>query len=263
MTRMRYRAVSCGVFLICAGMVSQVHAASASLSLGRERMEIPVNNALLIEFYDELAAGRNVDRFIRKVKERYTEGTLQRLSNNPEAKVRQAALVALGLTGTMKSNDAVAACLSDDVQEIRETAENTLWAIWFRGDSAAHSQELQRMVGLVKDEEYAKALKGLNALIDKAPGFAEAYNQRAILYWNWGEFKKSILDCERVLKLNPHHFGAQSGMAQCYLRLEKPDEALKAYRQLRKIYPAMRGIEEQIHELEMLLKEGRRGKHEK
>ena len=63
-------------------------------------------------------------------------------------------------------------------------------------------------------------------LIKRAPGFAEAYNQRAILHFRMKEFQKSVADCEKVLKLNPLHFGALGGMAQCYINLRRPRAAL-------------------------------------
>jgi tetratricopeptide (TPR) repeat protein len=108
--------------------------------------------------------------------------------------------------------------------------------------------------------EPKEALPSFDALLKKAPSFAEAYNQRAILYFRMEDYPKSIADCETVLKLNPWHFGAQSGMAQCYLKQHKPKAALKAFRNALRLNPNLEGVEETIRTLEEVL--GEEGKKE-
>ena len=101
----------------------------------------------------------------------------------------------------------------------------------------------------------AKALTGLSALIRKAPKFAEAYNQRAILYFRLEKYQRSVSDCEAAIQLNPHHFGAQAGMGQCYMKLKKPKAALRAFRSAIQINPGLEGVEETIQFLENALGE--------
>jgi tetratricopeptide (TPR) repeat protein len=230
-----------------------VHSSSHSHGVGNT-----VSNALILDWYEELGAGGDPVRFARRVSERYTEGTLQRLLEQADPATREAAVAALRFVGTMDSNAAVASCLYDEIVEVQELAEAALWAIWFRADSGANNRELQRLTRLINDKEYAKALAGLNSLIARAPTFAEAFNQRAILFWRWSEYKRSIADCEEVLRLNPLHFGAQAGMGQCYVQLKKPTEALKAFRHALRIHPNLEGVQENVHALEQLLKEARR-----
>jgi Tfp pilus assembly protein PilF len=135
-------------------------------------------------------------------------------------------------------------------------AAEALWSIWFRGDEDVNNEELQRLTRL---NNPAKALTALSALIQKAPRYAEAYNQRAIVYFRNGEYQRSIADCEAVLKLNPFHFGAQAGMAQCYMKLRKPKPALKAFRNALRINPDLEGVEAMIRTLEDALgEEGKR-----
>ena len=62
---------------------------------------------------------------------------------------------------------------------------------------------------------------------------------------------------KRALELNPFHFGAQSGLAQCFVRLKKPRTALRAFRQALKINPDLDGVAESIRELEESLGEGK------
>jgi tetratricopeptide (TPR) repeat protein len=225
-----------------------------------------VGTALLVEYFNDLPQPREGDdprawaarlekavaAFKKQVAGRYTEGTLQRLLDCPDDTARRAAVLSLGLLGTMASNEAVARRLRDDDPAVRRLAADALWSLWFRGDSEANNQELQRLMGL-RDGD--KAVAGLGELIKKAPRFAEAYNQRAIRHFQAGDYRKAVDDCEKVLQLNPYHYGAQSGLAQAYLRLRQPKAALKAYRAAFQINPNLDGVEESIRALEQALGE--------
>jgi tetratricopeptide (TPR) repeat protein len=229
-----------------------------------------VGTALLVEFYEQMPERRTgesatewrrrrmegVDTFRRQAQERYSEGTLLRLLESPDVRARRAALSALEMYGTFEANAAVAARLHDGDAEVRRLTVDALWAIWFRGGSEEHIKELRRLVRLRNRTE---AMAGLDALAEKAPRFAEVYNQRAILYFKDRQYERSAVDCERVLNLNPFHFGAQAGMAQCLLHLRKHRAALKAFRQALRINPHLEGIEDAIRALENALgEEGRR-----
>lgn len=225
-----------------------------------------MGTSLIVEFYRELPERREEDdprewlvrmqaalsKFQKKTAERYSEGTLQRLMDCPDPQARRAAVLALGLMGTMDSNKALAGRLRDDDRQVRQLANDALWSIWFRGDSAEHSAELQRVIAL---RDRAKALAGLDALIRKAPKFAEAYNQRAILYFRMNEFEKAIADCEKVLQFNPYHYGALSGMGQAQLNLRRPQAALKSFRKALQINPHLEGVQDTIRALENALGE--------
>jgi tetratricopeptide (TPR) repeat protein len=76
-----------------------------------------------------------------------------------------------------------------------------------------------------------------------------------VVHYRLGQYQKSIADCERTLKLNPYHFGAQSGMAQCFMKLHKPRAALRAFRNAFRINPGLEGIEDTIRALEDVLGE--------
>ncbi len=229
-----------------------------------------MGTALLVDAYRRLPervetespeawAGRvreGLGRFKREAGKRYSEATLQRLLTFPNAESRRASVLALGMMGTMASNKPLAARLHDNDADVRQLAADALWAIWFRGDADSHGKELQK---IMRQRDPKKALDGLQALLEKAPNFAEAYNQRAIVYFRLEEFAKSVADCEAVLKLNPFHFGAQAGMAQCFMKMRKPRAALKAFRNAFRTNPNLEGVEDTIRTLEDVLgEEGRK-----
>jgi tetratricopeptide (TPR) repeat protein len=225
--------------------------------------------ALIVEYYQELPQRGPDDKplewrirwqaaceaFKKRVTARYNEGTLLRLLENGSPLARQAGVLALGLLGCWSVNSDLARVLHDRDSDVRQQTEEAMWMLWFRGDSEANAQELQRLTR-VRDRQ--KALAGLDQLIARAPKFAEAYNQRAILYFRLRQFERSIADCEKVLELNPHHFGALSGMGQCYLQLNRTRAALKAYRHALRIHPHLDGIADTIRALESVLGEEER-----
>jgi hypothetical protein len=121
---------------------------------------------------------RAVDRFRWLVTRKYNTGTLERLLNSEHFRVRQSSAFALGLVGPQTCTPALWRMLGDSSREVRQTVQESLWNLWFRGSTEAHNQELRRIIRM-RDKN--KALFSINALLRKAPKFAEAFNQRAIL----------------------------------------------------------------------------------
>jgi len=223
-------------------------------------------SALLVQYFGDLPTPREGEdfsewrqrhfkatkRFKKQVLARYTEGTLIRLLDNKLAETRKAALFALGLLGTMEANSPMARLLHDGDNDVVDMATASLWNLWFRADSEENNTELQKATR-IRDRE--KALECMTNLINKAPDFAEALNQRAIIYFRMKQYEDSIADCQRALDLNPWHFGAQVGMAQSFMKMKKHRSALKAFRNTLKIHPRMEGVADAIRTLEKVLGE--------
>jgi tetratricopeptide (TPR) repeat protein len=220
-----------------------------------------VSDALLVGWYRDLPQMRPGDepdvwaarmhqalkRFRRKLRVRYTEGTLQRALAHPDVEVRRAAVLALGLVGTIDSNAPLARLLYDEDDLVARTAADSLWEVWFRGGPDDAVLDLQRVLRL---DDAEKALAGLDAITREHPEFAEPYNQRAIVFFQRGDFARSVADCERTLELNPYHFGAQAGMGQCYMKLRKYAAALRSFKLALSINPTLDDLCETIRALE-------------
>ncbi len=187
------------------------------------------------------------------VRERYTEGTLQRLLDSNVVQVRQAAVLALGLIGTMDANPRVAAALHDSDPLVQMFAADALWELWFRGGSAEQNRALRRAT---REPDAFRARLELDDLIRQAPSFAEVYNQRAIWFFKRGEFARAVEDCEKTLALNPYHFGAAAGLGQCFVKLGKPQGALRAFRTALQINPNLEHLHDTIRTLEQTLEHG-------
>lgn len=218
--------------------------------------------ALLVELFDRVpefrpgddedlwaAGARAANRaFGDAVRERYAEGTLQRLLTSGDAKTRRAAVLAVGLTGTPASVPAAAGALRDADPLVRHFAADALWELWFR---AGTDEQNQRLREVASEPDAAKARTELEDLLRAAPDYAEVHNQRAIWFFKQGQFARAVEDCETVLRLNPHHYGAAAGMGQCLLKLNRPRAALRAFRRALDINPNL-DLHETVRALESL-----------
>jgi len=192
--------------------------------------------------------------FREVVRSLYSEGTLQRLLLSAEEPLsRRAAAFALGIVGQMASNPALAQALSDDGDDqVRRFSADSLWEIWFRGDAPEQARELRQALSL---PDFSQQIAALDDVVREYPSFAEAYNQRAILNCRRGQHVAAVADCEHVLRLNPHHFGAASGMGQCYLRMNRPHAALRSFSQALQINPNLTHLNDTIQSLKEALGE--------
>ena len=74
------------------------------------------------------------------------------------------------------------------------------------------------------------------------------------MYFLAGELRKSIADCDEVLKRNPGHFGALSGLGQIYLQLDDQEKALAWFRRALEVNPNLLSVEMTIRMLEERLR---------
>lgn len=190
--------------------------------------------------------------FRQAVKNNYSEGTLQRLLGHPSVAARQGTVLALGLFGTMDSNAALAGALKDEDPLVRKFAHDALWEIWLRGGTVDHAWQLRQAI---QTADAGQALEALDGLIAEAPNFAEAYNQRAIIFFRRGDYARSVSDCQAALRLNPYHFGAAAGLGQCFLKLRKPRAALRAFKQALEINPSLDHLKDAVKQLRDALDE--------
>jgi tetratricopeptide (TPR) repeat protein len=210
------------------------------------------SGSLLVEYFKEFLANRDVDAFRHRVAARYNEGTLGRLvAGSPDPSARRAGVLALGILGSFdQSNAVLGKALADDDLAVRGMAEDALWAVWFRASTPENNQMLEQVRHAISRERLDEAEHLATRLIAEAPDFAEAYNQRAFAYFLQGRLDESAADCQQVLTRNPFHIGAIEGLAKCQLGLNRPCDALKSLRRALKLRPHNSALRESIRELE-------------
>lgn len=134
----------------------------------------------------------------------------------------------------------------DDWQRI----ESEIQRLWARSGSPSMDLLLRRGHEALEEGDHDIALEHLTALTDHAPSFAEGWNARATTFYLMGEYALSIADIERVLSLNPRHFGAMMGLASMLEEMGDIDTALAALRAVQEMNPNRDTVNQAIERLE-------------
>ena len=186
------------------------------------------------------------------------EQAVQSLSH-AEAQARRDAASRLGEVGTMADVPPLVGALRDIDADVRDQAEQALWRIWARSGDPEADRLYQTGIEQMNAGDLQQGIITFTRIVELKPDFAEGWNKRATLYFLVGDLRKSLADCDEVMKRNPYHFGALSGYALIYTRLEYYDRALEYSRRALAINPNLVGVRQNVELLEHLL-EQRRGR---
>jgi tetratricopeptide (TPR) repeat protein len=91
--------------------------------------------------------------------------------------------------------------------------------------------------------ENKKALPFLDAAVELAPDYAEAWSHRAYIEYRLENYQAALGDLRRALALEPNHFRALDATAKILTLIGEKKAALKAYNQLLKVHPNIEGGE--------------------
>ena len=133
-------------------------------------------------------------------------------------------------------------------QAARQLA-NSAMATWSESSSPTINLLMQWSAKAAAEKRNAAALDFIDQAIILKPDFVGAWNQRATLHFTMGNYKKSVSDIERVLELEPRHFGAIAGLAGILTERGSKDAALKAWERYLEVFPADREAQEIVAKL--------------
>ena len=126
---------------------------------------------------------------------------------------------------------------SDNSRKIEQT-EAQIWRIWSRhGESASVDRLMQRAQMLMAADQVSLAADIYDAIVKRDPEFAEGWNRRATLRFMTGDYDGSVADIQKVLALEPRHFGALAGLGMIYMAVDEPEGALRAFEAALAIHP--------------------------
>jgi tetratricopeptide (TPR) repeat protein len=109
---------------------------------------------------------------------------------------------------------------------------------------------MTRVRTAVEQKDTDLALELLDKIIVIKPDYVEAWNRRATIYFMKNDYGKSLADIREVLKREPRHFGALSGLGIIFEELDQPEKALAAYQAALAIHPHLASIKEAVERLE-------------
>ena len=166
------------------------------------------------------------------------------------AAIFAAVMFSIPLAAQTAELDQLFADLAAADEQSWQKIEQDIWEEWSKSGSVSMDLLLERGRKAMQDGDWKTAIEHLTALTDHAPEFAEGWNARATAYFQAGLYGPSIDDIQRVLVLNPRHFGAISGLAMILEQLNYPRDALKAYREVQAIHPFRPDLEAAIERLQ-------------
>ena len=104
---------------------------------------------------------------------------------------------------------------------------NQIWIYWTTPADPVLAARMKDVLELRQRADFPGVIALLDDIVTDYPTYAEAWNQRATVYYLLRNFDQSMSDIEKVLELEPRHFGALVGRAVMYKEQGKDALALK------------------------------------
>lgn len=146
--------------------------------------------------------------------------------------------------------DGLYAELADPGNPHWQRAQSDILREWSKSGSPTMDLLLKRGREAIEKGDLEAAIEHLTALTDHAPDFAEGFNARATAYFLSGRFGPSLADIRRTLELNPHHFGALTGLGTILEQSGQAGEAMKAYGASLALNPHQDSVRQALERLE-------------
>jgi len=130
-----------------------------------------------------------------------------------------------------------------------KAVEERIWAVWAVSRSDTTNLLMSRARNAIEKKDLDLAVKLLDAVVKIKPDYVEAWNRRATLFYMKKEYGRALTDIAEVLKREPRHFGALSGLGLILQDLGDDKRALDAYRKAVAVYPRLQRIPELVKTL--------------
>jgi tetratricopeptide (TPR) repeat protein len=125
----------------------------------------------------------------------------------------------------------------------------TIARVWLQSDSDTANLLMQRAMVSMQARQYPLALSLFDKLVALEPDWAEAWNQRATTRFLTGDTDGAMADIDRVIKLEPRHFGALAGMGMILQGAGLEKSALEIFKKALGIYPLEPDIQKLVEKL--------------
>ena len=135
-------------------------------------------------------------------------------------------------------------------EETAKGIENRIWALWMVSGSDTTNLLMSRVRNAVEDKDLDLAVTLLDAIIKIRPSYTEAWSRRATIYYMKRDYGRAMADIRQVLKREPRHFGALSGLGLILQDMGDDKQALEVFRRTLKIYPRIERIPDLVKKLE-------------
>ncbi|MBS36247.1 MAG: hypothetical protein CMO26_10015 [Thiotrichales bacterium] len=128
--------------------------------------------------------------------------------------------------------------------------EDRIWDIW-RHDADDYTLGLLDLAkAYLSRHGPDAAIRVYDELLKQEPDYAHGLNARATLHYTIGDFQKSLDDIERVLVLEPRHYGAMYGKGLVFIEQQRFEDARAAFDAVVHINPHAGGLVWALERLE-------------
>ncbi|MEM6711419.1 MAG: tetratricopeptide repeat protein [Pseudomonadota bacterium] len=138
-------------------------------------------------------------------------------------------------------------------EESASVLARQIQSLWNDSGSDTANLLMRRATFAIRGGNYIVALDLLDSVIALEPRFAEAWNRRATVHFLRQDYGRSISDVEQVLRLEPRHFGALSGIGIILDELGEDMQAQVFLQEALKVHPYLNGPRNRLGEIERRL----------
>jgi tetratricopeptide (TPR) repeat protein len=102
-----------------------------------------------------------------------------------------------------------------------------IWTYWFSPSDTKLATRMSVASNFLGEGNIVESLRELDGIVAEYPDYAEGWNQHATVNYMLGRLEDSLADIDKVLAIEPRHFGALSGRVLIYLKQGKHAQALR------------------------------------
>jgi tetratricopeptide (TPR) repeat protein len=118
-----------------------------------------------------------------------------------------------------------------------QAATAEIWQHWMKSGRNDIDALTEQAVGFMAADALPSARSILDKVVAQAPDYAEGWNKRATVLYMLGEHDLSLADIDKVLALEPRHFGALAGQGLIHIAAERWKQALASMRRAVAVNP--------------------------
>jgi len=107
------------------------------------------------------------------------------------------------------------------------TITDQIWQLWLNPNVPALADEMTKAALASGGGDLKGSKSILDDVVKSYPDYAEGWNQRATIEFEMNDFPDSLADIDKVLALEPRHFGALSGRVLIEMQEGRRSDALK------------------------------------
>lgn len=161
----------------------------------------------------------------------------------------------------LSSNQERAAKLAEIFERLAEAEDaetgnliaEEIWAIWLNSGSPSVNLLLRRGADAQTRSRNQLARVMYDYVTELEPDYAEGWARSSRLALEERDFARSASEAIKALTLEPRHFYALWTLGNVLERLGRQDDALEAYREANRLYPALESVKERVDALELAL----------